>query len=376
MKYNWDIEYLEKLERKIKKLKYQHKEKTEELNECLKVLNQLKQYCLEKPIDFPINQKIKYMDKSKFLPRSTYQEYLAIPKDIRKIAYDAIMLCANFENVYNEVSLPKFSCSNEQLIELSLKFSQWLPDKRYEKSFHKILNSKYHLVKFTEVESEESKLQGGIITIDYPRYHPFLWVERNRTIEDFLTQNHEVAHAIFYQTENFQSLRGEAHYLMEVEGSFFEYLSIEYLKGKVKKEILSNLEYLRLKRNYDNVICFYLNLLAVSEVRKEGQISIENIEKRILEDGLSFSVNESLLILSLKESPDSIIKYLISFLTSLELEKIANTDLEYALYLLEKIRCNKQESIIRTLKQNNIYFIEDGCQTIKEKIKEIERNHH
>ena len=81
------------------------------------------------------------------------------------------------------------------------------------------------------------------------------------------------------------------------------------------------------------------------------------IQKRILKLDLPFYLEETTLIQSLKENPSSLTKYLLSYLTNLDLQEIYQKDPEQALEKLEAIRNNKTNNIYCNLESNQISFM-------------------
>lgn len=78
------------------------------------------------------------------------------------------------------------------------------------------------------------------------------------------------------------------------------------------------------------------------------------------------------MINSLQSDPVVSIKYLFSFLTSLDLELEADNDIEKAIYRLEKIRNNK-DNVFQNLTDNHISFIgkDENYVPLQKKIERI-----
>jgi len=93
-----------------------------------------------------------------------------------------------------------------------------------------------------------------------------------------------------------------------------------------------------------------------------------------MQDELKMYLDESILMESLQGNPQEEAKYTLSYLTSLDLEKIYESDPEYAFYLMKKIRNNKTENIFGNLKENGITFMSDGYQNLKRKVKSFNNN--
>lgn len=163
-------------------------------------------------------------------------------------------------------------------------------------------------------------------------------------------------------------------YLTELEGCFFDFLSLEYLKGREQQPVLIELEYGRIIGRLNNLIDFYFTNSAIKIYNKKGRVSLEAIHRRIMQDELITQLNQDILIASLQESPFENAKYAISYLTSLDLENIYMTDPEYAFYLMKRIRNNKTENIFKNMRENGITFMDDGYKNFKKKVKTLNMN--
>jgi hypothetical protein len=111
---------------------------------------------------------------------------------------------------------------------------------------------------------------------------------------------------------------------------------------------------------YDSFISFYVTDAAIKLFEKKKKISIIPIQNKILKQELPFYLDESVLLSSLQEDIKDTAKYLISYLTSLDLESIYEKDREYSLYLFENIRNFKNKNLFQNLVDNNISFIGDN----------------
>lgn len=126
----------------------------------------------------------------------------------------------------------------------------------------------------------------------------------------------------------------------------------------------------------NNLIDFYLTDSAVTLYDKKGRVAIEHIHKRVMQDELIMYLDESILFDSLQENPQEDARHGFSYLASLDLEKIYNTDKEYAFYLLKRIRRNKTENIFGNLEKNGVTFMNDGYENLKIKVKSFDRNYN
>lgn len=213
------------------------------------------------------------------------------------------------------------------------------------------------------------------VAVFYPRYRPYFLIFLNNTIEDFFVLNHEIAHGIFLKRDDFLFKDKQNFYLSEIEGSFFDYLSWQYLKTTKKLDSITlfKLEANKIILQYNYLLNFYILNLVIHSLKTNADISINDIQNYLKKIGLSTYIDKNALLTILKVSPIELAQYLISYLSSIDLEKIFKKDPEYAFYILESIRNNKKDSILDNLQKNKITFMVDGYKNLQEKIKILRR---
>lgn len=363
MEYNWSTKELKEQQRACYHYLYQTKGLTLEEKDKIKAeINDLKAMKKNRmelssiPFYFPK----KYIDKNKFLPKRNYLE--SIPLELKKILLKTSSILQDVQNTYDGVDLPLLNLSNQELVEQSQKFYHWLPNKKYEKLFQLYTNPNYHALRFSTLPAGQ---KGNTTFLYYPKYKPYFCIDRDNTIEDFITLNHEIAHGIIFRNS------APHYFLTELEGEFFDFLSIEYLKDILDPTMIEELEYSRFITAHNNLIDFTLLQLAIQCVQKKKEISLESMTEAVMTNELNISLNESMLLTSLQESPKELTKYLISYLASLDLEEVYHKDPEYSLYLLEAIRKNRAENTMDNLRKYSIRFMDDGNKNLKEKVKTL-----
>lgn len=371
MEYNWSIEKIRNHKRQLRYLLRYSKglssDKKEELKQDIKRLIEMKKSIGLDLICYPRIKNIRYVDSNRFLPTYTLQEYMLLPSNLKKATLNSIACFRNFEDCYENIELPKINLTDQELVDMSYDFYCWLPKKSYQKYFCTFTNPKNHLLRFVSGSIHDS--YGLTQFFYYPSYQPYFSICRENTIGDFTTLNHEIAHGIFCKHGTYNLLNNQHYYLMELEGSFFDFLSGMYLKGKVDDSIIKEIDYYRFITEYNDICEFYLIDYAVYLTLRNKNIDIISMERKILRDGLDINIDETNLHSALCESSREYAKYFLSYLTSLDLESIYEKDPEYAFYLFEKIRRNKTDDIFSNLRENGITFMDDGYQNLQKKIK-------
>ncbi len=358
MEYAWNYKKLEKLKKETYDLLRKTQGLTKEEKETIKIIIQYikdLEEVIKPKRKIVLPERIKYLDKQKLLSQITYEEYDSIPYFIKEIILKATYCLKDLQDTYQGIELPKVNISPKGLVELCHDFYEWLPNKNYIKEVDHYLNPKNNLIQFIPKTSDP--LMGETTFFYYPTYQPYFLIERENTINDLITLNHEIAHGIFKKLDTTKDTNGNHFYLMELEGSFFDFLTIEYLKEILPMDQIKQLEYQNFITSFESFSEFFMTDSAIKLLEKKKEISIIPIQKRILKLDLPFYLDESILIASLEENPANLAKYLFSYLTSLDLQEIYQNDPEQALKKLETIRNNKTNNIYQNLESNQINFI-------------------
>lgn len=355
MEYNWNIEDIKELKRKTKLLLRKTKSLTKEEKELLLYsiynLKEMEHMLLPSKVNFKFPKLIRYLDHDHFLSKYNYLSYDSIPYFLKQSVLNATTYFGDYVSDDKEIILPKIDLSDKELVELSHDFYNSLPNKEYVRAFDFYTNPNNNLLRFKFEENLD--LFGDTTTFYYPSYKPYFYIARNNTITDFLTLNHEIAHGIMCANAS----KGHNYYLDELEGFFFEFLSIKFLKNIISDDTLNNLQLDSFNITYEDFISFYITDLAINLFDEKKDISTSHIQNQLLKNNLSFDLDDEMLKCLLRVDPVFTAKYLISFLTSLDLEIIYESDPEYAFYIFEKIRSNNTNNIFKNLEDNGISFI-------------------
>lgn len=360
MEYNWSLEKLSRQKRQLKALLRKtngltHQEK-ETIKESIEYLTEMSSsILLKKDINFSFFKNPKYLDSNHLLTKENYLIFEEIPLYLIETILKATSCFKKLHDNYDDLEPPKMNLSNQDLVALSHDFYRWLPNKNYVKAFDFYTDPNRCLLHFNK--NGHRALIGETTFFYYPIYRPYFLIDRDQTINDFLTLNHEIAHGIMYKYDTITSINNHHYYLMELEGTYFDFLSIEYLKQFMGEDIIHELEYSRFTSSYDDFIIFYITTMAVNLFKRKKDISITSIEEKILKHELPFYIDETILLESLSTNLKIITKYLLSYLVSLDLEMLYEKDPEYSFHTFEQIRNNKTNDLFKNLEDNNISFI-------------------
>lgn len=377
MEYNWDKKKIETLKKEYIILKRHTNGLTKEdkiaINNKLKFIKEMLDIlCPSKEKIFSFSLPTKYMDKTKYLPKYTWKDYQEIPEYICNWIVNSIQALQNYEDLVDKQNLSNFLLSDKELVELSHDFFRWLPNKNYVQKAEKYMDKKENLLRIQNASFNSNF--GTTYPFSYPLYIPYFLINRENTINDFCTLNHEIAHGIFYASDNGISLASNHQYLLELEGNFFDFLSLEFLKEKeiVSKEVTHKLDFNEFLEMLDSsVVDFYFQYLGISLYSKHKRISMTDISQNLLNQQIPFYINETLLLFYLQEDSKELARCAISFLTSLDLEKLYTQDRDFAFHEFEAIRYNKTNDLEKNLTNHGITFMQDGYQNLQEKIRKL-----
>lgn len=359
MEYRWSVSEFDKHIEEYKKLRKQISIfNSSERNECnyrIYQLEDMKNYLLgKKELESPSTNFIFYKDKNKFLPTKIYKSYLNIPEYITETLLSATLEFRNLKPYEDEKILPIIGLTDDEIIKMSYDFFKWLPKKEYLNLFEEYILKRNNLLHFSY--EDYGFLAGETIPFRYPIYTPYIHILKEDTINDFISLIHEIGHTIMLKNDDVNSLISNHYYLMELEGFFFEYLARRYLKEKFDDESIDLFEFVDFGNIYNSFLDFFILDTGVNLVDHRKTIDIQYVQEKILKEELPFEINENILINSLHTDPVVSIKYLFSFLTSLDLELEADSDIEKAIYRFEKIRNNK-DNVFQNLTDNHISFM-------------------
>ncbi len=362
MNYNWSLEKL-KIHKKyiqncIRITEGLTKEEIHYLKKSIRQLKELENILVKNDYANRLH-RIRYMDNDRLLPINTYQDYQSVPYYVNNAILKATRLLSDLNDSYDSIEIPALPVSNRELVEMSKKFYETLPDPTFFKEFQKYTDSKKHLLQFKKID-EENGCGGQIYFFFYPKYIPYFLIYREQNLNDFLSLNHEISHAIMYQHDTYMVDKNSHYFLTELEGHFFDFLSIQYLKQYYPKDVINQLEYDRITTVLEDFAIIFIDDTAIKLFKNNKKITLHAIKNRIEKWDIPFSLNHTLLKENLWEDVRFHSCHAFSFLTSLELETIYEKDPEYAFYLFQKVRNSKINNISQNLSENGIEFLKEG----------------
>lgn len=376
MEYTWDMDRLCKYETQIKRFmasnKHLKKEIKIELQMSLQNIRYMNSLFYNSPRTMSIFKQWK-MNSIQKLVKVAFQNNEKIPTYLIDMAMKSASSFMEYDACDFNQSLPRCNFSNQELVDMSEDFFRWIGHPSYLEKFSKYTDPKNHLLQF--VKKDDLYYSGITMPLFYP--NPGLWILINRenTLLDFFTLNHECAHAIMSSEETAGYDQTEHFFLKELEGYYFEFLTSQYLKEKLDKKTVIQLETQNFFNFYLNFNRFYITQLALYMYQKKRAVSSFSIQKFIMMKGLPFEINETELYNALLKNPNEDVRYIVSYFVNLELENIYKEDPEKSFWQFENIRKSKLNSIDEILKANGITNLEQTSQlSLQKKIEWLNEN--
>lgn len=314
---NWDIQYIKHLKAKCNILLKTASDKDKvNIKKTLWTLNEIEKYYYKK-FNFSLPQKTNY-----------YKILLDDLDSLKKFGYYMpIVRKANILgkklNIKGE-TLARIKVSDAKLMEAADLFYQQfngefnLAYQKVQKGFEKRLRiNKYR------------KVADGLTFSVYNTKISFLEVQREQTIQDFLTINHEIAHSIVNYINKRSIWDVEKYPFIEVESLFFETLtnyqlleneatSTEalYLAFDIIKDYLTETKLICLKANMYNDYSFK-ELIDKKKIKKylKRKCKLENLKPKTI---LATKITDNF-------------HYIVSYFTAIEIFLIYRQDPQKAL---------------------------------------------
>ena len=331
--------------------------------ECLKKIDELTFMIHQTSIQDILPKS--YLDKNHYLKKDDYRMFITTDLELQKVILNAAKTLQGFISDEDE-PLTKVPLTNKELCELSVEFFEWV-NKKYATIAKYITNP---VNSFIQIKPDYHQTYfGHTHHFTYPNNKTYIQVNRNKTLEDVLNFNHEMAHGIssFYERTFIPS----NELLTELEGVFFELLTLTFLKEK--KYFPENLIALVEKNchlKYIEAFYPYLTLYIASlEYHKTREVTYENAYQKMLEWGFIENLTYEHFLNMMSSNPQENIKYILGYLTSLDLENIYQEDPEKAIHLFQQIRFQKEKDMIEHLRCHDITFMDNGYSLLRDKIK-------
>lgn len=371
MEYNWDLNKLKHLKKEYQMIRLRTQDltkedklyccqKEEDLNDMIKNMTSNEEYIVKK-------LRIEILSKP-HIKNNQIREYNAIPKFVRKMLFNSIKA---IHDVREFASIPysHISLSNQDLIDLAREFFRWIPNKNYYPFIDSYTNLRNHYLRFSPTSS--LYYNGGTFFFDLDHSTPYFEVRRKQTLEDIFILNHELAHGIYGNLiRNFEN--SSYYYLAELEGLYFEYLTVPFLE---EKKLITHEEtqifYLdQLDIFFNCLSTFYFHYLLIRFKKKRIPPMIENLEFFLDLDEIPFVIDEEMLREILKEKVQVDAKYAFSYLVSFYLQNL--NDVEKSFSLFEKLKYNRTPELQDLFNKHNMnihdfYYLKERTLSLTKK---------
>ena len=311
--------------------------------------------------------KEKFVDKRKYLSVNNFSDFIVLEHKYKVVMESAFKNILNHTcDTYNN-RLQHHNIDIETTFELARDFYKNLPGvgDKYLNFFDDVTNPLYHSIYFSKNCSSDE--YGCIYPIYYPNYKPYIMIQTTYTLNDFISLIHEIAHAIYMIPNNEVGTHVGYSEFLELEGSWFNYLGIQYLIDNGYSEDAKKILYDLFYTSFFQFTDYYIINTIYNIFIEHQNITIKEIN-RIIFDERNIEISKSAVKKIARSSIKSDFIYFINYLICTDLEKIYNEDKDKAFELFENIKMTNSEDTINMLRENGITFMDDNFKNYNEKI--------
>lgn len=345
MKKNWDYEELASRQKLLKYYR-QHPFYKQDV-EVLKAMKQI-----EKSFSFPQlfynSQKLFFQEKE---ISTLYPKYLAKFWSLIKKAADIALKNSQLSPLSTSSNL---SNNFSNALKESAAFAHSLPYPYNQKFLYWNQNGQYLYSKMLN-----ENIAGITFTLHYPSYQAYFVIYPTQHLTETII--HEQSHAIF--TEKEKTTAFPFFLLNETEGFFFNKQTRTYLK----KDSSPDPDYLVFLEALESLVFTHL---AYQSLQKYKYINHIYITENYYQLGYTYPLRLN------KDLENNILRDLrlfFSYLSFLDLDKIAHQDVEKALVYLNHLRTDISHPFLEHLQTNQITFFKDDFITLERKKVETNR---
>lgn len=347
MNYIWDENDLRKRKNELLQIKKIKNNKALDpilLENDLQLLNEMLCRLHSKTSDFTV------LEKPEIVKKDLMKLYKNTPKFIKNLLLGTWKIISRYDLDIPLDKIPTQFISDEDLVTLSHDFYRWIPNKNYVQLVEHYTNKDVHLLFIKNHPG--NAFYGLAFSIYFPIYTPYILLMRENTIADVITLNHELSHSVYNIFD-----RNRPHYLKELEGYTYDYLSLEFLSEQsiidesTKKILMETFFDEAIYKFFEFFLTFFLS-------RTRYHFQERALDYQIIH---KFPCN-------IPSDLDMTITYILSFLTFLDLD--FETDREKAFYTFEKIRTHGNLSY-KFLEKNGITFMNDGYQNLQKSMQKL-----
>ncbi len=271
----------------------------------------------------------------------------------------------------DESELTTIICNNQQLIQ---KTESFLKKYTTPNIYQQYLTFKQQNPHYLQIKKDNWDLgYSGLTYIDYILKKKYVLLLRSNTFYDLVTLPHELFHVLFDDFNHYLTLHNQIYYSHEVEGSFANFLAIDFYEQtlpeislEAAKTFLSNYK--------DNIYSLIIGSSYLQAINFKKQFRLNKFNKILNFWNAPIPTSIAEIKNYMSSNCGKIINYALSYLASLDLFEIYKKDPEFAFYLLGNIRYSlKEDNILKILRRNHITFMDDNFTNLKAYVKKIER---
>ena len=302
-----------------------------------------------------------------------YDDYKSINAFFRNVPFgvnDNMILLSEIEE---EPEYPDLKISDDELISTGYDFYSKLPtkNKEYLKLYSIYTSKKNDFLDLRHYDYELFGIMAQTFPIYFPSYTPYFVINRCNKLSDLISVCHEVAHGIYFRPNMKNGTCKRINELNELEGLFFNYLTINYAKnvlGISNTEVAELCDFGTVNNDLIDLIIAYS---VIDSISTKNSVRFDDLESDLEKKNLSIKIDKDLIEDLFNTSLSSRMSYLASYLVSTDLETIYKNDPEKAFWDFEKIQKFKYYSDLKRLEKYGITCFEDGYHNFNEKVKRM-----
>ena len=252
------------------------------------------------------------------------KQYYQIPQGIiKRILKESEKVKSTFSQPYQKL-IPYFT-QKEELFAMCHEFFAYFP---FLEENYKMLATFEKKTSFI-LQQSNSKYHG--LTVRDWLGKPSFKLYYNYSLEDLIVLNHEYAHGFYWQ--NFYTYE-EQPFLSELEGYFFEYLTLTFLKEK--------------------------KIITLSEEKKIENNDVQNIKEMFFKfmhgynyiNGTDHTLSNQYYLKTKQVNLEEEAIYIYSYLVNSYLKQMAKNDLEKSFYYFKRLKEEKNREEAKLILKN------------------------
>lgn len=270
------------------------------------------------------------------------------------------------------IELSNLKMTNERMMYYVTKLFETIPSKDIKDKFLYVTDPKKELINIQYVKNRDSCDSTGYCYCDYFDSITYINILRENTFLDFVTIVHEIMHMILEIDADHYKRNPENVIYTEMEGSFANFLAIDFIRNRFDKteaDLLEENEY-QIMKSY--AVDIAISSKIIENTDKKGNVKMGPIKDYFEDNNMVLNTEELTGYLPIDLFVDS--TYSLAYLMALDIFEIYKKDPVSGIAILERIgqKIYKESKKLK-LANTDLTFYKDGYKNLKEKTKTISK---